>query len=238
MNLKNLPNLVIDNEFNIKQAIIYQRHWSKEVQIQPLNETIKHVVGLDIGYDYPSNRAFSVAVLLDAQTLQPLEVTTAITSIDTPYRPGFLSFREVPALCSAIDQLSIKPDLIVCDGQGIAHPRRFGIACHIGMAYDLPTIGCGKSKLYGRAEEPGEQRGDYSYLYTSKGEIIGAVLRTKIKVKPLYISVGHKADLATALAWILKLTTKYRLPEPTRLADKLAHEHKLASLALDEQRKV
>ncbi|STX30194.1 Endonuclease V [Legionella beliardensis] len=232
MNLKNPENLIINNDFNVQQAIIYQRQWSKEIQIQPLPNSIKYIAGIDIGYDYPSNRAFTVAITLDAESLQVVEVTKAITPIEIPYQPGFLSFREVPALCKALDKLSIKPDLIVCDGQGIAHPRRFGLACHIGLAYDIPTIGCGKSKLYGQAEEPGTSKGSYSYLYDRKGQIIGAVLRTKLKVKPVYISIGHKAELAGALEWILKLTKGYRLPEPTRLADKLAHEHKLASLAL------
>ncbi|WP_419419684.1 deoxyribonuclease V [Legionella sp. D16C41] len=230
MNLKNPENLVLNNEFHVKQAIIYQKQWSKEIQIKPIPETVNYVAGIDIGYDYPSNRAFTIAILLNAQSLEPIEITKAITSIDIPYKPGFLSFREVPALCRALDQLSIKPDLIVCDGQGIAHPRRFGLACHIGLAYDIPTIGCGKSKLYGYAQEPGNERGDYSYLYDRQKNIIGAVLRNKFNVKPLFISAGHKADLASALAWILKLSKGYRLPEPTRLADKLAHEYKLASL--------
>ncbi|WP_131781917.1 deoxyribonuclease V [Legionella gresilensis] len=231
MNLKNPENLVINNEFNVSQAIIYQKQWAKKIEIKPISKIINYVAGIDIGYDYPSNRAFTVAVLLDAETLQPIEITKAITPIEIPYKPGFLSFREVPALCQALDQLSIKPDLIVCDGQGIAHPRRFGLACHIGLTYDIPTIGCGKSKLYGYAKEPGSNPGDYSDLQDRQGNIIGAVLRNKLNVKPLYISVGHKADLTSALAWILKLTKGYRLPEPTRLADKLAHEHKLASLA-------
>lgn len=235
MNLKNPSNLVINNEFDVKQAIIYQKEWSKKIQIKPIPEIINYVGGIDIGYDYPSNQAFTVAVLMDAKNLQLIEVTKSITSINIPYKPGFLSFREVPALCQALDQLSIKPDLIVCDGQGIAHPRRFGLACHIGLAYDIPTIGCGKSKLYGYAEEPGNNPGNYSKLYDRQNNIIGAVLRNKLNVKPLYISVGHKADLISALAWILKLTKGYRLPEPTRLADKLAHEHKLTSLSLQEK---
>nr|WP_232220256.1 endonuclease V [Legionella tunisiensis] len=143
-----------------------------------------------------------------------------------PYCSGFLSFREVPAISKALDKLNKLPDLIVCDGQGVAHPRGFGLACHLGLAYDIPTIGCGKSRLYGAADEPGPSRGNFSYLYDKHKTIIGCVLRTRNGVKPVYVSTGHKISLPTACEWVLKLSPKYRLPETTRLADGYADEYK------------
>lgn len=230
MNFINPPNIIIDNKINTKQAISYQKEWASLVNTKDANEKIETIAGVDIAYDRASNRAFALAVVINAHSLAIIEVKKAITEVQVPYRPGFLSFREVPAASKAIDQLSKKPDLIVCDGQGIAHPRRFGLACHLGLAYNIPTIGCGKSRLYGTAEQPGKNRGDFSYLYNRHQEIIGCVLRTRKQVNPVYISIGHKISLKTACNWILTLSPKYRLPETTRLADKLAHEYKLSNL--------
>lgn len=230
MDIVNSPNLLIDRVFNTKQATIYQKEWSQLLQIEDNFSTINTVAGLDIGYDYTLNKAFAVVVVLDAVSLAILEIQRATAEIEIPYQPGFLSFREVPVLAKAVNQLNKKPDLIICDGQGIAHPRRFGLACHLGLVFDIPTIGCGKSKLYGYAEQPGEFRGDFSYLYDNKKSVIGAVLRTRAHVSPVYISVGHRVSLPTAMKWIMHLAPKYRLPETTRLADKLAHEYKIASL--------
>ncbi len=233
MNSIKASSLIKDNEFDVAQAISYQRAWSQLVKSE--NETgqaIKVIAGVDVAYDYNSKRAFAVAVALDAHSLALLEVQRTVTPITSPYRSGFLSFRETPAMSSAIERLSNKPDLLICDGQGLAHPRRFGLACHLGLLHDIPTIGCGKSRLYGSAQSPGVQREDFSYLYDPKGVIIGCVLRTRAKVKPVYISVGHKISLSSACQWIVKLTPKYRLPETTRLADRYAREHKLSSLKL------
>ncbi|MCA0402893.1 MAG: endonuclease V, partial [Proteobacteria bacterium] len=158
--------------------------------------------------------------------LQIIEIAEAKSEITIPYQPGFLSFRELPLISLALTQLKNKPDLIIADGQGIAHPRRFGLASHLGLAFDIPTIGCGKSRLYGKAELPGNKRGDFSYLYNFKKEIIGLVLRTRTNVKPLYISVGHKANVNAAKDWILKLAPQYRLPLTTKFADNLAKLYK------------
>ena len=135
--------------------------------------------------------------------------------------PGLLSFRELPAVLDALSQLSVMPDIILCDGQGRAHPRRFGIACHLGVLLDLPTIGVGKTRLVGRHLEPGPERGDWTPLLDHEEEI-GAVLRTRTGVKPLYISGGHRVCLRTAIELTLACLTRYRLPETTRAAHRLA----------------
>jgi len=138
-----------------------------------------------------------------------------------PYIPGLLSFREIPAVLDALQQLRRLPDLLLCDGQGLAHPRRFGIACHLGVLTDLPAIGVAKSRLVGTHGPLADDKGSRQVLY-DKGEIIGSVLRTRRGVRPLYISVGHRISLETAVDYVLRCTTRYRLPETTRAAHKLA----------------
>jgi deoxyribonuclease V len=138
-----------------------------------------------------------------------------------PYVPGYLSFREIPAVLAVLERLSVRPDLVLCDGQGIAHPRRFGLASHIGVLTGLPTVGVAKSRLVGTHGEPGRERGDWVPLM-DKDEIIGAVLRTRAGVKPIYVSIGHRVALETAIAFVLACTTRYRLPETTRAADRLS----------------
>jgi deoxyribonuclease V len=137
--------------------------------------------------------------------------------------PGFLSFREIPAVLDALEKIITTPDLILCDGQGIAHPRRFGIACHLGLIVDIPAIGVAKSLLIGKHEEVPSSRGSWREL-RHRGETIGAVLRTRTGTKPLYVSSGHRVSLPTAIEYVLRCTPKYRLPETTRIADKLASE--------------
>ena len=140
-----------------------------------------------------------------------------------PYVPGYLSFREVPAVAAAFEALRTKPDLLLCDGQGIAHPRRLGIASHIGVLLDLPAIGCGKSRLTGRNDPVPDTRGAHVPL-THRGEVIGAVLRTREKTQPLFISPGHRVSIETSIRYVMACTTRYRLPETTRAADKLASD--------------
>ena len=232
MNFRNPSNLISDDkQFNLKQAISYQKDWATLISTEDTGAKVERIAGIDIAYDLTANKAYAVVVVLDAKSLAIVEIQKATTEIQVPYRSGFLSFREVPAITVAFDQLSRKPDLIICDGQGRAHPRRFGLACHLGLIYDLPTIGCGKTRLFGSATQPGTARGDLSYLYDKHDNIIGAVLRTRAGVNPLYISVGHKISLASACDWILRLAPKYRLPETTRLADRLAYEYKINKLA-------
>jgi deoxyribonuclease V len=159
--------------------------------------------------------------VLSFPELQLVEQAIARRPTTFPYIPGFLSFREVPAVMDALEKVSTTPDLILCDGQGIAHPRRFGLACHLGVLIDIPTIGVAKSLLIGKHDELPPEKGSWQPL-RYKGETVGVVLRSRTGVKPLYVSSGHRISLPTAIDYVLRCTPKYRLPETTRLADKLA----------------
>ncbi len=180
-------------------------------------DAIRTVAGVDVSYKDVSRAA---VVVLAFPSLEVLEQAEAVRETTFPYVPGLLSFREIPAVLDALAMLSTQPDVLICDGQGIAHPRRLGLASHLGVYLDRPTVGCAKSRLTGRYIEPGEHAGDFTPL-TDRGELIGVVLRTKPRTKPLFVSVGHKMDLETAVALVLRCGRGYRLPEPTRLADKL-----------------
>ena len=207
-----------------EEAVALQRKLAALVSTEDrLPEPIKIVAGIDVAYN--DTQAFAAVVLIETDTGKVQQVVSADTPVQFPYVPGLLSFREVPAIMLALEKLPVRPDLVLCDGQGIAHPRRFGIACHIGVLYNLPTIGCAKTRLTGKADDPAPTKGSYSELI-HKREMIGAVLRTRDNVNPLYISPGHRISIPTALHWVLKLTTRYRLPEPTRLADQLVGQIK------------
>ena len=191
---------------------------------------IGRVAGVDAAFADGGRTIRAAAVLLDypALTLQHEVLVERPTTF--PYVPGLLSFREVPALLEALDRLPAAPDVILCDGHGYAHPRRFGLACHLGLWLDTPTIGVAKSRLTGSHDEPGAEKGDVAWLVAGKGERprerLGAVLRTRARVRPVYVSAGHRISLRTALALTLACATRYRLPEPTRLADKLSKAHR------------
>jgi deoxyribonuclease V len=182
--------------------------------------TVHTVAGVDASYLDLSRAA---VVVLSFPELQVVDQATATRPTTFPYVPGLLSFREAPAVLDALDRLQVAPELLFVDGHGYAHPRRLGIASHLGLYLDLPTIGCAKSRLVGAYDEPGPDPGDQAALYQGK-ERIGTVLRTKARTNPLFISVGHKIDLETAVALVLRCLRGYRLPEPTRLADKLSKE--------------
>jgi deoxyribonuclease V len=201
-----------------------QAELSKQVITHDCLGEVRIVAGVDVAYDKHSNRLVAAAVVLDAHTLAVVDSATAEDVERFPYVPGLFSFRELPPIALALQQLTTTPDLIVCDGQGIAHPRRFGLACHLGVLFDVPTIGCGKTRLVGEADEPGSNRGDFSPL-TDNGEVVGRLLRTQTGIKPVYASVGHKVALPTACEWVLKLTTQYRLPETTRQSDQQVRKH-------------
>jgi deoxyribonuclease V len=160
-------------------------------------------------------------VLLDARTLRPLETQLARLPTSMPYVPGLLSFRELPALLQALSQFSRRPELLFVDGHGIAHPRGLGIAAHLGVVTDLPSIGVAKSRLCGRHAELGAERGAQTPLLLG-GTVIGTVLRSKPHCNPLFVSPGHRLSISTATEWVMRCLTRYRLPEPTRLADRLA----------------
>ena len=175
------------------------------------------MAGADVSYDRGSPVLFAAIVVLDASNLEIVEVAATTGRAAFPYVPGYLSFRELPPLLEAFAKLRARPDLVLCDGHGRAHPRRFGFACHLGVALDVPAIGVAKSRLVGEHREPGLRRGAHVAL-RADGEGIGEVLRTQPGVKPVYVSVGHRVSLATARQLVLRFTPRYRVPEPIRAA--------------------
>lgn len=182
---------------------------------------IRYVAGTDVGFEDKGKTTRAAIAVLSFPQLALIDYAISRRPTTFPYVPGYLSFRECPALLQALEALRTTPDLILCDGQGIAHPRRFGIACHLGVLTGIPSIGVAKSRLTGSHEQPGDSRGDWQPLL-DKNEVIGAVLRSRSGVKPLYISSGHKVSLQTAIELTLACTPRYRLPETTRWADGLA----------------
>lgn len=179
---------------------------------------VKTVAGVDVAYEKGSNRLVAAVAVLDTASLALVQVASHYGEATFPYVPGLFSFRELPAILSALEKLSTQPDLIICDGQGLAHPRRFGLACHLGVVTGIPTIGCAKTRLLGEYGLLAPGRGSYENL-VDKGEVIGRALRTQAGKNPVFVSVGHKVCLATATDWVLRLTPTYRLPETTRAAD-------------------
>ncbi len=177
----------------------------------------RFIAGVDIAVGKAHEMATGAVVILSYPELRLVETRVAQGRLDFPYIPGLLSFREAPLTLAACQQLTVTPDLVLVDGQGIAHPRRMGLASHLGLFLDTPTIGCAKSLLCGRHEVPGEAPGSYTEI-VDRGETIGAALRTKLGTKPVYVSIGHQIDLQTAIYWVLACCRSYRLPEPTRLA--------------------
>ena len=184
-------------------------------------DSVEHVAGIDVGFEEAGTVTSAAVVILSFPSLELEERVIARRPTRFPYVPGLLSFREVPTVLDALTQLNVRPDLLLCDGQGIAHPRRFGIASHIGVLTDWPSIGVAKSLLTGFHAEVPEARGAWVPI-KQRDETIGAVLRTRVKVKPVYISIGHKISLDSAIDYVMRCTTRYRLPETTRLADRLA----------------
>jgi deoxyribonuclease V len=206
----------------VEEAIAIQQQLRSEVVTEDrFSLPVQYVAGVDVGFEESGAITRAAVAVLSFPDLQLQERAIARRPTTFPYVPGFLSFREIPAVLDALSQINLTPDLILCDGQGIAHPRRFGIACHLGVLIDLPTIGVAKSWLFGRYDEVLNHRGAWQPM-RSKGEIIGVVLRTRVNVKPLYVSSGHRISLKSAIDYVLQCTPKYRLPETTRWADKLA----------------
>ncbi|OGW05058.1 MAG: hypothetical protein A2889_02015 [Nitrospinae bacterium RIFCSPLOWO2_01_FULL_39_10] len=193
-----------------------------------------YIAGADISCNRSSPLGYAVVVVMTFPDLEVVEEKRVEAEIKFPYIPGLLAFREAPILLKAFEKLKIEPDLIIFDGQGIAHPRGMGIASHLGIILNKPTIGCAKSKLFGTYKEPGKNEGDFSYLYSPSpqsspqwGEgadnVIGAVVRTKSNTKPVFVSIGHKIDLQTSIKFVLQCSKGYRIPEPTRIAHILAN---------------
>jgi deoxyribonuclease V len=205
------------------EAIEVQKRLRNLVRIEPLAREVHTIAGADISFNKFSEIVYAGIVVLSLPDLQIIESAGVRSVTKFPYVPGLLSFRETPSVLEAWEKLKTKPDVLMLDGQGIAHPRRFGIACHVGLLLDLPTIGCAKSILVGKHGELGLEAGSRSPLI-DRGEQVGVALRTKDKVSPVYVSPGHLIDLDSAVDLVLRSTGKYRQPEPTRQAHLLVNQ--------------
>ncbi len=203
------------------EAIKLQKELAGEVSRTGSITNPRLIAGVDISVNRWAKTGTAAAVVLGYPTLEPVEIKVVTDRLNLPYIPGLLSFREAPLILAACEELTVTPDILMVDGQGIAHPRRMGLASHLGLFLDIPAIGCAKSRLCGRHDEPGNEAGSYAELLDN-GEVIGAVVRTRTSVKPVYVSIGHKVDLPAAIHWVLTCCRGYRLPEPTRLAHQAA----------------
>ena len=201
----------------IAEARVVQESLRKRVRLTRQRIRLRRIAGCDVSFERAADRVFAAVVVLGWPDLETLEVSTAVRKASFPYVPGYLSFREGPVLERAFARLERKPDVVLFDGQGYAHPRRCGLACHLGVLWNVPSIGCAKTLLVGTADEPGPRKGDWTSL-EEDGEVLGSVLRTRDGVKPVYVSPGHRIDQAGAREVVLQTATRFRLPEPTRLA--------------------
>lgn len=183
----------------------------------------RFVAGADVSMERFKHYGYAAVVVIDLETMQPVDEAAAAMELRFPYVPGYLSFRELPPLQACWDALRVRPDLVVFDGHGYAHPRRFGLACHGGVLWDVPSIGCAKNPFVGTHGPLGEARGSTSAI-VDQGEVVGMVVRTRTGTKPLYVSAGHRMDLETAVEIVLRLSPKYRQPETTRLAHHRVNE--------------
>ncbi|MCK9529656.1 MAG: deoxyribonuclease V [Gammaproteobacteria bacterium] len=204
-----------------REAVALQRELAPRVQRTGRLDAVRCVAGVDVGYEQGGAVTRAAVAVLDFPGLGLREQVVARAPTHFPYVPGLLSFREIPAVLEAFAVLESTPDLVLCDGQGLAHPRRFGLACHLGVLLDVATIGAAKSRLLGEHAEVPPQRGAWVPLM-DMGEVIGAVLRTRTNTRPLFVSIGHALDLEEAIHWTLACTPRYRLPETTRAAHRLA----------------
>lgn len=215
-------------DLSYEEAKRLQVELRENVREEPLPGPVRLVAGADASYTRGSDKLYAAVVVLDATTLEVVDVGRAETEALFPYVPGYLSFREAPALLAAWDDLDTRPDLLVCDAQGRAHPRKFGLACHVGVLLDIPTIGSAKNLLCGTHRDPAPQKGSYRSIYDKSGDVIGSVLRTRTNVNPVYVSVGHRIKLAAARRQILRFSPKYRIPEPIRQAHDEVNEMRRA----------
>jgi deoxyribonuclease V len=214
-----------------RDAIALQRQLSERVdRSTPFPEWFRYAAGADVACGRFSNRLFAGVVVCDVTDWSVVDSAGIEVETECPYVPGLLSFRESPGLLEAFSRLSREPDVVLVDGAGFAHPRRFGLACHIGLLLDRPTIGCAKSRLIGTFSPPGSVRGSSRQLL-DRGEVIGRVLRTRTGVKPLFVSVGHKLPLEDAARIVLACCPRHRLPEPVRLAHRFVGNLRTARLA-------
>ncbi|NIW80784.1 MAG: deoxyribonuclease V [Calditrichae bacterium] len=204
---------------SISEAFRVQHRLKNQVVLteNPPLSTIQTVAAADISFSKGSHQLFGAVVLVQFPDLVPIEIYYASGKVDFPYVPGYLSFREIPILIKIFEKINHTVDIVLCDSQGIAHPRRFGLACHLGVLLDKPTIGCAKSRLIGSYEPPDQKKGAYAYLYDGE-EKIGVVLRSRENVKPIFVSPGHRMSIENARKVAARCVKKYRIPEPLRLA--------------------
>ncbi|HRY47193.1 MAG TPA: deoxyribonuclease V [Candidatus Paceibacterota bacterium] len=214
-----VPNVPHAWNLTPREARLIQEQMACRVLVQAPTSPIRWIAGLDAAFSRDGRFCRAAVVLWDLEEGSVVEQHLATHPVLIPYIPGLLSFRETPALLAALACLRQRPDLILCDGQGLAHPRRFGLACHVGVICDLPAVGCAKSLLVGDYDTPGASRGCTAPLL-HRQEHVGEVVRTRSEVKPVFVSVGHRMDLSSAVDLVLSCAKRYRLPEPTRLADR------------------
>ncbi|WP_019989439.1 deoxyribonuclease V [Rudanella lutea] len=204
------------------EAVALQQQMRQQIRIEPLTQPVRTIAGCDISFNKFEETVYAGIVVLNLADLSVLEEVGVISRATFPYVPGLLSFREAPALLEAWEKLQKAPDAVMFDGHGMAHPRRIGIAAHIGLFIDRPSFGCGKSVLVGKYDEPAPERGNWSPM-RHYGEVVGAALRTKNRVNPVYVSPGHRIDLPAAIELTLACDGGYRIPEPTRRAHNLVN---------------
>ena len=206
-----------------KEAVALQRRLVEQVVLRPPPELkVERVAGADISTEKGRDTGYGGLVVLDVDTLAPVARSGAAVQLTFPYVPGLLSFRELPIVAAAWERLTVRPDVVIFDGQGTAHPRRMGIACHGGLLFGVPSIGCAKSLLVGTYGKLGDARGATAPI-THRGEVVGMAVRTRKGVQPVYVSPGHLMDLPTAVELVLKVSPKYREPETTRHAHRLVN---------------
>jgi deoxyribonuclease V len=218
-------------DISTTDAVALQKELASRVVLQPLPTNCNLIAACDVSFDVGGEFLFAAIVVLDRKDFSVVEEVTVQDKVTFPYVPGLLSFRELPILIKGFAQLNVKPDLVICDGQGIAHPRRLGIASHLGLWLDIPTIGSAKNILCGKYDEPEDSKGSKSPILHHK-EIIGYAVRSRDRVKPIFISPGHLADLDSSVAMVMSLTDKYRIPVPIR------HVHNLSNAVRKESRLV
>jgi deoxyribonuclease V len=214
----------------IEEAVAVQQRLRGEVVLRDDFAPLATVAGVDVGFENEGQTARAAVVVLDYPALAPRDYALARLPVGFPYVPGFLSFRETPVILRALAQLRQPPDVLLVDGQGIAHPRRFGIACHLGVLAGIPSVGVAKSLLTGRFGPLADERGAWEPL-VDKGEVVGAALRTRPGTKPLFISPGHRISLESAIRLVMACTTRFRLPETTRAAHNLASNGVIPAVA-------
>lgn len=216
-------------DLSYREAVALQRELAARLQQEPIDlDSIETVCGVDVSSSRRSTLVHSAAVVLQLDGFREIERSAASVEAPMPYIPGLLSFREGPAVLEALERLRIRPDVVVFDGQGYAHPRRLGLAAHLGLWLGLPTVGCAKTRLVGEYAPPPDLKGAWSPL-VDVDETIGAVLRTREGVKPVFVSRGHLCDLPSAIAVVMATVGRYRLPEPARAAHALCNEARLSA---------